>query len=333
MKAHQRLTLISAFCTAALLSLSGCGGEDKNASASASASTSSAAPSAIELKVGVCPGPYGPMIEETIAPILEKKGYKVTIVEFTDYVQPNMALDSGDIDANLFQHRDYFDTFVQTQGVKLTAAVNVPTLGMGVFAHSIKSLDELASLGSGTVAIPNDAVNLARALRLARDLKLITLKADLDENKASTGDIDQNPYNLEFVPMEAAQISRSLDSVTLGFIPGNYAYAASLDYKTALGIEQVEENIKNVIAVRESDTKTRDLFVQTIKSPEFKHNIETSAQFSTFIRPQWWDQVGTDASAESSDAASAAASSGESSSPAADTAAPADAAAAEDAAA
>lgn len=296
---RSQKTLLSALCACALFCLSGCGDDNNKAAATASTSAD-AKPAVQELKVGVCPGPYGPMLEETVKPLLAEKGYELQIVEFTDYVQPNLALDSGDIDANLFQHRAYFDTFVQTQGVKLTAAVNVPTLGMGVFAHSLKSLDELKALESGTVAIPNDAVNLARALRLARDLNLITLKADLDENKASTGDIDQNPYNLEFVPMEAAQISRSLDSVTLGFIPGNYAYAAHLDYNKALGIEQVAEDIKNVIAVRTADTATRDLFQEIIKSPEFKHNIENSAQFSTFIRPQWWDEVGSPAEAEGS---------------------------------
>lgn len=299
---------LSVLCAATTLLLSACGGDDKTAANTAANNAGSAnAPAAIELKVGVCPGPYGQMLEQTIAPLLKDKGYSLTVVEFTDYVQPNLALDGGDIDANLMQHQAYLDTFVQNQGVKLKAATSVPTLGMGVFAHQLKSFEELANIKDGKVAIPNDAVNLARALRLARDLNLITLKADLDENKASVGDIDQNPYNLEFVPMEAAQISRSLDSVTLGFIPGNYAFAAHLDYHTALGIEQVAEDIKNVVAVRSDDTKTEKLFFEIVHSPEFKQNIEQSAEFSTFIKPQWWDSVAPKADASAAPAAPASA--------------------------
>ena len=295
----KSFTSLSALCAVSALLLSACGGDDKAAANTTASNTGSAnAPTAIELKVGVCPGPYGQMLEQTIAPLLKDKGYSLTVVEFTDYVQPNLALDGGDIDANLMQHQAYLDTFVQNQGVKLKAATSVPTLGMGVFAHQLKSFEELANIEDGKVAIPNDAVNLARALRLARDLNLITLKADLDENKASVGDIDQNPYNLEFVPMEAAQISR-----TLGFIPGNYAFAAHLDYHTALGIEQVAEDIKNVVAVRSDDTKTEKLFFEIVHSPEFKQNIEQSAEFSTFIKPQWWDSVAPKADASAAPAA------------------------------
>ena len=288
----KKFSLTTTLCAAAAaLFLTACGGEDTSASAT-TASTDSAATAPKTLKVGVCPGPYGPMLERIFKPILQEQGYELTVIEFTDYVQPNLALDGGDLDANLMQHKAYLDTFVQTQGVKLESATSVPTLGMGVFAQKVKSFNEIDKASGGTAAIPNDAVNLARALRLARDLNLITLTADLDENKASTADIDQNFYNLEFVPMEAAQISRSLDSVTIGFIPGNYAYAAHLDYGTALGIEQVAEDIKNVVAVRQNDPATKELLFKVVQSPEFKERINNDNEFKLFTKPEWWDKVG-----------------------------------------
>ena len=236
---------LAALLSASVLALSGCG-EDKAAATAAHESSK-------VLRVGVCPGPYGLMIEKALAPELAKDGYTVEVVDFTDYVQPNLALESGDLDANLMQHLAYLDNLVNTQGTKIEAVTNVPTLGMGVFSDKIGAVADLEQIKGGQVGLPNDAVNLARALRLAQELGIITLKTVNNENQASIADIDQNPYGLEFVPMEAAQISRSLDSVVLGFIPGNYAYAAKLDYSKALGVEQVAEEIKNVVAVQKGD--------------------------------------------------------------------------------
>lgn len=273
---------LAALLSASVLALSGCG-EDKAAATAANESSK-------VLRVGVCPGPYGLMIEKALAPELAKDGYTVEVVDFTDYVQPNLALESGDLDANLMQHLAYLDNLVKTQGTKIEAVTNVPTLGMGVFSDKIGAVADLEQIKGGQVGLPNDAVNLARALRLAQELGIITLKTVNNENQASIADIDQNPYGLEFVPMEAAQISRSLDSVVLGFIPGNYAYAAKLDYSKALGVEQVAEEIKNVVAVQKGDKQMHNLLFRVVHSEGFKQALEAEPEFAAFTRPAWWHE-------------------------------------------
>ena len=275
---------LAALLSASVLALSGCG-EDK----AATAATAANGPSKV-LRVGVCPGPYGLMVEKALAPELAKDGYTVEVVDFTDYVQPNLALESGDLDANLMQHFAYLDNLVKTQGIKIEAVTNVPTLGMGVFSDKIGALADMEQIRGGQVGLPNDAVNLARALRLAQELGIITLKTVNNETQASIADIDQNPYELEFVPMEAAQISRSLDSVVIGFIPGNYAYAAKLDYSKALGVEQVAEEIKNVVAVQKGDKQMHNLLLRVVHSEGFKQALDAEPEFAAFTRPAWWHE-------------------------------------------
>lgn len=276
-----RKLLIASIACAALASISGCGDEEKSAAASL-------AENAEVVKAGVCPGPYRSMIEKFISPELEKRGYKVEIVEFTDYVQPDAALDSGDIQFNLMQHQSYFDSIVKNQNLSLASVINVPTLGLGLFSDKYQSLEEIPQ--KAQVAIPADAVNLARALRIASEVGLITLKVKNSEQKASIADIGSNPKELQFIPMEAAQISRSLDSIDLGFVPGNYAYAANLDYSKALGVENVKEEIKNIIAVRAQDRDTLGKTLHDIvHSESFVKELEQDQAFDSFSRPQWWE--------------------------------------------
>ncbi len=266
--------------------LSGCSDESKD-----KVQTDSGTPASQKtIKFGFCPGPYSKMVKDFFEKELNRQGYKVDYVEFTDYVQPDAALDSGDIDANLMQHQSYLDSIVKTQGFKITGIINVPTLGLGVFSEKYRSFDEVPD--GAQVGIPTDAVNLARALRIARDLGYITLKAEKDEQKASIADIDKNPKHLEFVPLEAAQISRSLDSLALGFVPGNYAIAANLDYGKALGVENVAENIKNVVVVKEQDKETLGkVLLNIVRSKEFIKALESNHYYDAFTRPAWWNKV------------------------------------------
>ncbi len=241
------------------------------------------------IKVGVCPGPYRGIIEKFIEPALKEQGYNLEYVDFIDYVQPDAALDSGNIDVNLFQHQSYLDAIVKNQGLKLTSVINVPTLGVGVFSEKHKSLEDIPE--NGRIGIPVDAVNLARALRIARDNGLITLDSDRDEQKASIADIKDNPRHLEFIPIEAAQISRALDSLDAGFINGNYALAARLDFSKALAVEHVVENMVNVIAVRIEDKDTvGKLFYDVVKSPKFKQELDADHYYDIFSRPKWWNE-------------------------------------------
>jgi len=126
-----------------------------------------------DIKIGVCPGPYGDMVEKAIEPYLQSLGYKVEVVDFTDYVQPDQALASGEIDANLMQHTVYLEKFAEDNNLDIKSIIEVPTAGAGVFSEKLKSLDELKD--GDKVAIPTDAVNLARSLRLLETLGVIKL--------------------------------------------------------------------------------------------------------------------------------------------------------------
>lgn len=262
------------------LSVSACGEDKASQDAQAQAVPHS-------IKVGVVPGPYREMLDLYLKPVVQKKGHDLEFVEFTDWVQPDSALASGDIDANVFQHQSYLNGIVENQGLKLSSVVNVPTLGIFAFSDKYKSFEEVQD--GAIVGIPNDPVNLARALRVARDLKVIGLDPNKDEQKASLADIKDNPKNLKFTVMEAAQLPRSLDSIDLAFVPGNYAYAAKLDFTKALGAEDVKEPIKLVVAVQDSKVDTIGKFLkEAVLDPDFAKGVDQDKVFSQFAKPNWW---------------------------------------------
>ncbi|MFT8315096.1 MAG: MetQ/NlpA family ABC transporter substrate-binding protein [Clostridium sp.] len=241
------------------------------------------------ITIGVCPGPYGDMVKKAITPALEKKGYKVSVKEFSDYVQPNKALANKEIDANLFQHTAYLQKFSKDNNLDLSAVISVPTAGMGIFSNKIKSIDSLPN--GAKVAIPNDPSNLARALTLLKNQGLINIKDNIDQTKATQNDVTENKKNLKFVPIEAAQEPRSLDSVDIALITGNYAIAAGMDFSKALVVEKLGENYKNVIAVRTEDLN-KDLgkdLKSAVESAEFKNAIEDkNGEFKSFDKPEWY---------------------------------------------
>ena len=262
------------------LSVSACGEDKASQDAQAQAVPHS-------IKVGVVLGPYREMLDLYLKPVVQKKGHDLEFVEFTDWVQPDSALASGDIDANVYQHQSYLNGIVENQGLKLSSVVNVPTLGIFAFSDKYKSFEEVQD--GATVGIPNDPVNLARALRVARDLKVIGLDPNKDEQKASLADIKDNPKNLKFTVMEAAQLPRSLDSIDLAFVPGNYAYAAKLDFTKALGAEDVKEPIKLVVAVQDSKVDTIGKFLkEAVLDPDFAKGVDQDKVFSQFAKPNWW---------------------------------------------
>ncbi len=237
---------------------------------------------------GISPGPYGDLIKQAIQPGLERKGYKVEVKEFSDYVQPNLALANGALDANLFQHRLYLEKFSADKGLKLSAVINVPTAGLGLYSHKIKSLDELKK--GDVVTLANDPTNLARALRFLAKLNLLTFKKDIDPTTASEKDIEQNPRGLVFKPLEAAQLPRTLDTATVSVVNGNFAIAAGLKLSEALKLEELDENIKNLIAVRTEDLNkpfAKDIKA-VVESDDFLKVIDDPKYiFKSFQRPEW----------------------------------------------
>jgi D-methionine transport system substrate-binding protein len=241
------------------------------------------------IRFGVCPGPYGELIKQAIQPGLEKKGWKVEVVQFQDWVQPNLALGNGDVDVNVFQHSLYLAKFSADHGLKLSAVINIPTAGLGIYSQKIKSLDQLKS--GDEVTLASDPTNLARSLRFLQKAGLVKLKGEVDPTKATEHDIAENPKGLRFTPTEAAQLPRTLDGVALSVVPGNYAISAGLKLADALALEALDEPIKNVVAVRTTDLDKP--FVKAIKdvvqSKEFHEVVSDPKKvFSSFQLPAWY---------------------------------------------
>ncbi|OCG01130.1 MetQ/NlpA family ABC transporter substrate-binding protein [Gilliamella sp. wkB112] len=240
-----------------------------------------------QIIVGVAAGPYGDMFKQAIAPELTKKGYSVEIREFSDYVQPNLALANKEIDANLFQHLTYLNNFKQARNLDITAIGFVPTAGAGIYSNKITDFSQLKS--GDQVTIANDVTNEARALRILQAAGLIKLDPNIDKNSLTPNNIVENPYNLNIVPIEAPQTPRSLDSAVLSVVNGNYAIGAGLDLSKALYTEILDKDHKNVIAIRSEskDTLGKDI-IDVLKSPEFSQVIEDkNGIFYTFQKPDY----------------------------------------------
>ena len=259
--------LIAALAFSAL-ALAGCGSQQ-----SASSGASSAASGAKTLKVGATAVPHAEILEAT-KPLLEKEGITLEIVEFNDYVQPNLALNDKELDANFFQHEPYLKNFMDEQKeVKLKNAAGIHIEPMGVYSRKIKKLDELKD--GATIAIPNDPTNGGRSLLLLEKAGIIKLKEGVGE-KATVGDIAENKKNIKFQEVEAAQVPRTLDDVDAAVINSNFAMQVNLDpTKDAMFIEDSTSPYVNIIAVREGDENRPEIqaLIKVLHSDEIKQFI------------------------------------------------------------
>ncbi|MET3135087.1 D-methionine transport system substrate-binding protein [Oxalobacteraceae bacterium GrIS 1.11] len=204
-----------------------------------------------EIVIGTSAGPYADQIKLGIKPILEKQGYKVKLVEFNDYIQPNFALAEGSLDANVFQHIVYLNKFATEHKLAITDLVTIPTAPIAIYSKKHKSLNEVVD--GSTVGLPNDPSNEARALVLLDQLGWIKLRANFDPVRASEKDIVANPKKIKLVPLEAAQLPRSLADTDYSFVNGNYALASGLKLTEALITEKISANYINLVAVRTAD--------------------------------------------------------------------------------
>ncbi|MFJ5443800.1 MetQ/NlpA family ABC transporter substrate-binding protein [Pectobacterium sp. CHL-2024] len=253
-----------------------------------------AADSGKEITIGVSPGPYGDMVTRAIKPEMVKKGYEVKVREFSDYIQPNLALSNKSIDANLFQNRRYLDRFSADKGLKLAEVITVPTASMGFYSNKVRSLDELKA--GDIVTLPNDPSNLARSLDFLQKYGLIKINPEITPTKASLRDITENPKGLVFKPLEAAQLPRALGGVTGSLINANFAISAGLNLSDAIQLDVLPEDLKNMIVVRAEDADKP--FAQDLKaavqSPEFAAFFEDkNSMFHAFQKPEWMKKKGT----------------------------------------
>ncbi len=244
-----------------------------------------------KITVGVCAGPYGDMFEDCITPSLEELGYEVEIIEISDIVTPNTAVDEGEITLNVFQHSIYLNNFNKEHGTHLTYVTEIPTAGMGTFSDKYKTLDELPD--GATIAIPNDVTNTARALRVLAQTGLIELDQNVEQATVTVDDVTSNPKGFVFQELNPEVLPNILDSVDAAIINGYFAIAAGLDLSTDLYNEKVTEGYINVIAVREADaeseiTKTIDKIVH---SDAFRTAIEDeSKQYKSFTKPDGYNE-------------------------------------------
>lgn len=241
------LALIAALVVATL-AFAGCGGSQSSSSSSSGAAQSSGAKT---LKVGATAVPHAEILEAA-KPLLEKEGIMLDIVEFNDYVQPNLALNDKELDANFFQHEPYLKNFMEEhKDVKLVNAGGIHIEPMGIYSKKVKDLKDLKD--GATISIPNDPTNGGRALLLLQKAGLLKLKDGVNE-KATLQDIAENPKNFKFQEVEAAQVPRTLEDVDAAVINSNFAMQIPLDpTKDSLFIEDSTSPYVNIIAVREGD--------------------------------------------------------------------------------
>ena len=286
--------LLSTVLAGALaLSLAACG---STASSSAAASSEAASSEAVSseavsseaaaetndlagttIKVAASPVPHAEILG-VAKDILAEQGITLEIIEYTDYVQPNLVTESGEVDANYFQHTPYLDSFNEENGTHLVSVGAIHYEPFGLFAGKTATLDELAD--GAKIAVPNDTTNEARALQLLAAQGIITLKEGAGLT-ATKNDIAENPHNVDIVEMEAAQLPRTLADVDFAVINGNYAAEAGLNAATdALAVEdassEAAQTFANILVVKEGneDNPAIQALLAALQSEQVKNFID-----------------------------------------------------------
>lgn len=232
------------------------------------------------IKVGATSSPHAEILEQ-VKDDLKDEGYVLEIVEFNDYVVPNQALASGEIDANYFQHFPYLVDYNKNNNTQLKSAGGIHFEPLSLFAG--KSRDYKNIQDGATIAVPSDATNEARALLFLQDEDIITLKEDVGL-EATKKDIKDNPHNVEIIEAEAASLPRKLEDVDFAVINGNYALSANLSKKDLLATEdtqgEVSKRYANIIAVRAEDIDSDKIhaLMKVLQSQKVKDYVDANYQ-------------------------------------------------------
>ena len=237
------------------------------------------------LTLGATAGSNFDQLKLGIKPVLEKKGYTVKLVEFNDYVQPNLALAQGSLDANLFQHIIYLKKFSADKGLNLVDITKAPIAPLGLYSRKRKSLPDVKE--GDRITLPNDPSNLARALVFLEANKLIKVKAGLDPLKVTEKDVAENPRKLVLTPIEAAQLPRTLDDAEFALINGNFAISSGLKLTEAVVLERTPDHYLNVVAVKADDKDkawAKDI-AAAFRSPEYRAALDK--HFAGYARPAY----------------------------------------------
>lgn len=266
MKKRLALLLAAVCCVAAI---TGCG---------ASKEETKAADETVKLSVAASPTPHAEILNEAKA-LLADKGIELEVIEFTDYVQPNLVVDEGDIDANYFQHTPYLDSFNEEQGTALVSAGAIHYEPLGIYPGKSNDLTNIPA--GAEIIVPNDTTNEARALMLLEVNGIIKLKEGAGL-KATKADIEEYLFDVEIVEMEAAQVAKSAADADFVVVNGNYALLADFAIEDALAIEEADseaaKTYANIIAVREGDEARAEIqtLIEVLKSAEIKSYIEST---------------------------------------------------------
>ncbi|HLV29293.1 MAG TPA: MetQ/NlpA family ABC transporter substrate-binding protein [Burkholderiaceae bacterium] len=248
-----------------------------------SATVQAADPAKQNLVFGATAGYNYDVLKLAIVPQLEAQGYKVKLVEFNDYVQPNLALAQGSLDANLFQHISYLNRFKEDKKLDIIDIAQSTTAPMGIYSKSRKSLEETKE--GDRYTLPNDPSNLARALLLLQKHNIVKVREDIDPLRVAERDVTDNPRKIRLQPVEAAQLPRTVGDADFAIVPGNFAIAAGLDLTSAVVLEEPPVAYQQVVAVRTEDKDkpwAQDL-ANAFKSAAFKEALDK--HFPGYVRP------------------------------------------------
>jgi D-methionine transport system substrate-binding protein len=235
------------------------------------------------LRIGVSPGPHAEILEK-VKPLIAKKGIDLKIIEFSDYVVPNQALDAGELEANSFQNQPYLDNQIKDRGFKLVSVGLTVNFPLGIYSAKYKSWADVPN--GATIAIQNDPTNGGRALLLLQDKGVIKLKDGVGF-KPTVLDIVENPKKLKIIEIEAGQTVRSLADVAAAAINTSYAVDAKIDPNSAILRESPKGPYTNLIAVRAADKDKPWVaaLVESYRSPEIKQFV--ADRFKGSILPTW----------------------------------------------
>jgi len=238
-----------------------------------------------ELVIGATAGSNLDVLKLGIKPQLEQKGYKVRLVEFNDYVQPNKALADGALDANFFQHIIYLKKFAADQKLDIVDIVQGPIAPLGLYSRKFKTVADVRE--GARIALPNDPTNLARSLVFLEQHKLLTVKPGVDPLRVTEKDIVANPKKIQLVPLEAAQLPRALDDTDFAVVNGNFAISSGLKLTEAVALEKTPDYYLLVAAVKRADAGTpwaHDI-AEAFKTPFFKQVLDKN--FAGYARPSF----------------------------------------------
>ncbi|MEG0797863.1 MAG: MetQ/NlpA family ABC transporter substrate-binding protein [Acidaminococcaceae bacterium] len=262
----MKKVLIVALTLVACLALAAGCGSDKKAENSSAAKT-------VVLKIGASPVPHAEILN-LVKPVLAKEGVDLQVIEFSDYIKPNMALNDKELDANFFQHTPYLKKFAADRKMDLVSLLSVHIEPMGIYSKTIKDLKAIPA--GAKIAIPNDPTNGGRALALLEKAGLLKLREGVGIS-GTPNDITDNAKSYEVIEIEAALLPRSLDDVAIAVINSNFAMEANLNpVKDSLFTEPKDSPYANIVAIRKGDDQRPELqkLAKALTSPEVKKFIE-----------------------------------------------------------